>query len=217
MAGMVATKNMNPGERRLEGRVTLVFRPVIIELDGFVGLCLMRNLSSEGMMGEIGGVFAPGAPITVQLNDHRRIGGVIAWSDEGRIGIHFHEPIDLNAAFEEFGSKQVGGLITRAPRLPIRCPGEVILPSLVVGIELVDISQAGVKIRASCLCPGDEVRIRLEGMALRKAIVRWVHMDTAGLSFVSPLGFEELADWALQRQSGPDAPPWGSESPSKND
>lgn len=189
-------------DRRLAGRVSLVFRPVIVELDGFVGLCLMRNLSSQGMMGEIGTVFAPGAPVSVQLSELRRIEGEVVWSDAGRIGIRFHERIEVQAVLAEFGKRQVGGLVSRAPRLPIRCGGEIMFGNLITGIELVDISQGGLKVRASCLCPGDELRVRLEGMPARKAVVRWTQPDVAGLNFISPLGFEELADWALQRQDG---------------
>ena len=68
-------------------------------------------------------------------------------------------------------------------------------------IRLQDISQRGLKAYIPAVRPADEVTVRLPGIEPRKAIVRWVQFDLAGLSFVRPIAFEVLARWAVDRQS----------------
>ena len=66
------------------------------------------------------------------------------------------------------------------------------------------ISQRGIKAIIPSIRPGEEVLLRLPGMEPRKAVVRWSQFDTAGLNFLRPIAFEELARWAIERQSETD-------------
>ncbi len=67
-------------------------------------------------------------------------------------------------------------------------------------VQLLDISQHGVKACALFLEPGDEVDVKLDGLERRKAVVIWIKSQLAGLKFVRPLGFEDLARWVACQQ-----------------
>lgn len=188
-------------DRRSEGRTKAVYRPVLIETDEFGGFCLVKNLSQGGMMGVVYAQFAAEQPVTVQFHPDHVVTGMIVWSRDGSIGVGFDEKIDVEEILHNLASKYVGRLVNRAPRLPIECRGEVDVDGRALPITVIDISQRGMKAVAAFLRPGEEVVVRLDGMEPHKAQVRWTQGGVAGLNFVRPIGFEDLAKWAIERQS----------------
>lgn len=188
-------------ERRAGNRTTAVYRPVLIEMEEFAGFCLIRNLSPGGLMGVVYAQFAAGQPITVQFHPDHVVTGMIAWAKEQRIGVRFDEEIDVARVLRTLGSQSSDGRLNRAPRLQIHCEGELVAEQRTLPITLQDISQRGIKAAVPLVQPGDEFVVRLEGLEPHKAVVRWTQNGTAGLNFIRPLGFEELAEWVIQRQS----------------
>ena len=186
--------------RRSSQRISLVYRPVLLETDGFAGFCLVRNLSCDGMMGSVYTQFAKGQQVTVQFNPDHVIEAHISWSKDGNVGIQFDEEIDVADLLRRLADKQTGTLINRAPRLHIECDGELELSGRSMPIRLRDISQRGIKAQASFIKPGDEVLVCLPGLEPRKSLVRWTQYGLAGLNFIRPLAFEELATWAIAHQ-----------------
>ncbi|HTN13659.1 MAG TPA: PilZ domain-containing protein [Sphingomonadaceae bacterium] len=189
-------------DRRKGGRTTAVYRPVLLEADGFTGFCLLRNLSPSGMMGVAYADFAVCEAVSVQFMPGHVVTGKVVWSKDGKIGVQFDEEIDLAGSLKNMGSTYIESQLNRAPRLQIRCEGEAMLGDLRVRIEVRDISQRGLKALLPSVRPGDEVTILLPGMEPRKAVVRWSQQDMVGLNFVRPVAFEELARWAIYCQSG---------------
>ncbi len=190
------------GDRRAAERTTSVYRPVLIETAEFGGFCLVRNLSPGGMMGVVYTQFGAEQPVTVQFHPDHVVTGVIVWSKEGRIGIRFNTRIDVDAVLQNLASKSVGTRVNRAPRLPIEYPAEVEIGGRLRRIRLLDISQRGMKAVVNCpMQPGDELVVRLEGLQPHRAEVRWVEDGVAGLNFILPIGFEDLARWVIERQS----------------
>jgi hypothetical protein len=188
-------------ERRTDARTATVFRPVLIETDQFAGFCLVRNLSPHGMRGRVYTSFAQGLPITVQFSPEVVIEGSLIWCKDEHIGVEFDGTIDVEQVLSVLARPLAEGKINRAPRLELQCSGELIIGGRALAIELQDISQRGIKVAASFIESGDEVQVRLAGLE-RKAIVRWTQGGTAGLNFIRPLGFEELAHWVIQQHSG---------------
>ena len=188
------------GERRSGDRAATVFRPVLIETDQFAGFCLVRNLSSSGMSGRVYTSFAEGLEITVQFNPDMIVHGSLIWCRDGHVGIQFDRSLNVELVLSDLARKLIEGKINRAPRLQIRCKGELVIGDRTLVIEVQDISQRGIKAAASFIRPGDEVQVRLEGLE-RKAIVRWTQDGTAGLNFYRPLAFNELAHWVIERQA----------------
>jgi hypothetical protein len=192
--------NSSP-DRRHNQRISSVYRPALIETDEFAGFCLVRNLSSGGMMCSVYTEFAADQPIMVGFNPTNMVEGSIIWSKDGQIGIQFHQQIDVTKLLCALSAKQIGGKLARAPRLPIECDGDLQIEGRLVSISLQDISQRGIKAKVSSMQPGDEVLIRLPGLEATNAIVRWAQSDVAGFNFVHPLSFEQLSTWCIEKQS----------------
>lgn len=201
-------------DRRTEERAATVFRPVLIETEEFAGFCLVRNISPKGMMGDVYTDFASDLPITVQFGCGRVIEGTLLWCRSGRIGVEFAEPIDVADVLAAATKKEIEGRVIRAPRLAIQCSGQLVIGERSLNIQVQDISQRGIKAAASFVQPGDDVWVCLEGLDQRKASVRWTQGGTAGLNFIRPLSFDELAQWVVQRQKKNiwRSPDYGSEN-----
>jgi hypothetical protein len=189
-----------PGDRRVDERTVTIFRPVLIETDGFAGFCLVRNLSANGMMGRVYRQLRDGERAIVRFNGELQVPGKVVWSQEGQVGLNFDVAVDVPSLLAKLANKTVEGRINRAPRLQICCEGELEIEGRTQLIRLIDISQRGLKAQVSLVRQGDEAVIRLDGLDPRKAVVRWTRHGTAGLNFLRPLGFEELAEWAIGRQ-----------------
>jgi hypothetical protein len=187
-------------DRRTAERTATVFRPVLIETDDFAGFCLVRNLSLHGLMGDVYTSFADEQPVTIHFG-HTAITGMLKWCKDARIGIEFDTPISLSEILGAMGARTVEGLINRAPRLQMRCPAEITIGERIRSAEVEDISQRGVRVRAPFMKVNEEVVLQLDGLERRKAIVRWAQAGTAGLNFLQPLNFQQLAQWVVQQQA----------------
>ena len=187
-------------DRRTENRAATVFRPVLVDTNHFGGFCLMRNLSSTGMMGKVYTAFAVGTAVMIQFDDALAVTGVTVWSKDGLIGVRFDEEIDVAEVLSLSRRRANGGKPLRAPRLSIRERAEVVVENRSLQVEVLDISQRGAKVAASILDTEDEVVLVLKGMEPRKAMVRWTQSGIAGLKFHTVLEFEQLADWVIGRQ-----------------
>lgn len=188
------------GERRSEGRIATVFRPILIETEQFAGFCLLRNLSPSGMRGQVYTSCEEGLPIAVQFSPDQIVQGTLIWCKDEHVGVQFDEPVNVERVLSDLGRKLVEGKINRAPRLQIECEAELVIGDRRLAIDVQDISQRGIKAVASFIKPGEEVWVRLDGLE-RKAVVRWTQSRTAGLNFVVPLSFEELAHWVIRQQA----------------
>jgi len=187
-------------ERRSEERTASVFRPILIQTDQFAGFCLLRNLSPNGMRGQVYTSFAEGLPITVEFAPDRTVDGSVIWCKDEHVGIQFDELVDVEQVLGQLARKLIEGKVNRAPRLQIECRAELGFGDRSLPFALQDISQRGIKAATSFVKPGDEVWVRLEGLE-RKAIVRWTQDGIAGMNFLRPLSFEELAHWVIGRQA----------------
>lgn len=184
-------------DQRSDNRTSTVFRPVLVETEELACFCLVRNISVSGLMGEVYTTIAPESSVTLRFEPTSPIEGMVKWCRDGRVGIKFDHAIDVAEVLEAVSARTANGKINRSPRLEIRASGEVIFEQRPIPIEVRDISQKGVKIAATFLRPGEEVDVRLEGMRSRKAVVRWTQHGTAGLNFITPIPFTELAEWVI--------------------
>lgn len=186
-------------ERRSEERITTVFKPVVVRADGFSGFGLMRNMSSKGAMVDLYTELAEGEAVHLVLGD-TITRGKVTWYADGRIGVTFDEPADVAARLSALSCAEEGK-VNRAPRLDLACDGELIIDSRSVAMRLQNISQRGLRALTSFVRFGDVVEVQLPGMGRRKAAVRWVEDGQAGMNFLRPVGFEELALWVLDQQA----------------
>ena len=112
-------------ERRSEERTASVFRPILIQTDQFAGFCLLRNLSPNGMRGQVYTSFAEGLPITVEFAPDRTVDGSVIWCKDEHVGIQFDELVDVEQVLGQLARKLIEGKVNRAPRLQIECRAEL--------------------------------------------------------------------------------------------
>lgn len=201
MAEKHRTVRSRSRERRSEARVATIYRPVLIATNDFTGLCLVRNLSPNGMMCDIYTHLPKGMPLTLSFTPEIVVHGIVLWSSGGRIGVQLNHELDVGATLAHLGPTIVSGKINRPLRLEIPCNGTVIVGDRALDFTLKDISQRGIKARTPFIHPGHQVEVDLPGIERRKAIVRWSQDGFSGLNFLRPLPFEELAQWVIERNA----------------
>jgi hypothetical protein len=189
-----------PPERRSEERAKFsVYRSAVLRWDGFEGLCLIRNISSGGLMGKVHATLEPGQAIELELRSGASVPGRVVWSHALQVGIEFDERIDVHQALNAgFPSPQ--GPVQRMPRLSLPSPATLLNEGTRQIVTLLDLSQGGAKIEASFMRVGDEVVLGVSGLEPHRGVVRWAHNGRAGIAFDNALSFDALARWAIERQ-----------------
>lgn len=187
-------------DRRASRRTTTLYRPVLINTKPVVGFCLLRNISPEGMMGRFFVDLEPNLPVRVQFNPSLEATGRVSWSTDQMIGINFVPTIDVPTVLAGLSTGSVRGKPYRPLRLPIQVAVRIAQNGNEQFAEVQDISQKGLKIRTSGLNLHDEVTVHLDDLNPKKAIVRWIRSDMAGLNFIYPINFDDLGKWVVDRQ-----------------
>jgi len=188
-------------DRRTDDRSKIsVYRSAMLRWGSYEALCLIRNISPGGLMGKLHTALPPGEPVTVEIRSGNHIAGRVAWSADGMIGVQFDEKIDV---LEVLHAPVHGepGMVQRMPRLHIACPVSLVAEGMRVSVNLIDVSQGGVKVEADFLREGDEVVVGVLGIEARRGVVRWAHDGRAGIAFLAAIPFDTLAKWALDRQA----------------
>jgi hypothetical protein len=189
-------------DRRSEERVATIYRPVLIETAEFAGFCLVRNLSSTGMMGQVYTSLAVGTPIEVDIDGEIPVPGQVAWSRDDKIGISFDIQVEVGDVLKRLSHRSHRGNASRAPRLPLQIAATFLVADRPLPVELQDISQKGLKVRTTALTIDDEVTVCLPGLDQRKAVVRWTQAGVAGLNFYRPIPYDQLGEWVIRQQLG---------------
>ncbi|WP_221794063.1 PilZ domain-containing protein [Aquisediminimonas sediminicola] len=184
-------------ERRVAKRHVAIFRPALITAGDFQGICLVRNISTTGMMGHVHIQLPTETPVTIKTHFDYCLAGRVAWSNSVQVGVEFDEPIDVDHTLWLMSQRNLDGFIQRAPRLEVSCQANLQRVDETCRVELLDISQNGAKISGQPLIPGEIVHIIIDGLDSRRANVQWSREGRSGLTFFRTFRFEELAEWAI--------------------
>ena len=183
-------------ERRRSVRHTAVMQIAKIRLGaGREEMCLVRDISTEGLKAEIYIPVEPGTHVEIEVRTGHKLCGNIAWAEPDMIGVSFDEPMPMAAMLAHCSfDERVGAL--RPPRLNVDMNGLLKLGSEERAVRIGNISQAGVQIDArDPLHAGAPCAIALPGLAPRAATVRWWRDDQAGLLLSEPFDYTEFAEW----------------------
>ena len=184
-------------DRREGQRYMTVLQAGKLVTERYQELCLVRNISSAGMMAEIFVPLEIGEQVGVEFKAGTVVGGVVRWVKDGRSGIEFTQKIDVH----EVLAPHRGRLSPRAPRLDIDGVATVEIDEEEIALTVVDISQGGIKVEADeRLEEGLKVVVNIDGLPLRASIVRWVRGGLAGISFNNIMPLSQIAYWAAQQQ-----------------
>ena len=86
-------------QRRAEDRVEVIHRAQMrVERDTLSYPVTVRNLSTQGMMGEGHVPLSSGTRLTVSLPDQGEVAGTVVWVQKPRFGVAFDRSVDPSFA-----------------------------------------------------------------------------------------------------------------------
>ncbi len=160
-------------------------------------LCLIKNVSSGGMLVRAYCHVEPGTRLRVELKEGQNVTGAAAWAAGNNVGITFDKPIDV----VDLLATAMDGPRPRMPRIEIRCFGSIRDGSRVHRLWTHDISQGGMKIESWQPLPlGAPVVVILPGFEPQAGIVRWQNGDCYGVSLNKLLPLPVLVAWLQQKR-----------------
>jgi hypothetical protein len=163
-------------------------------------LCLLRDISAEGLRAEVYIPLEAGTPIEVELRTAHSAAGRVVWTAGKEIGVAFDAPIPA-AAMLAHCSFDEGCANLRPPRLRVAMRGLFRIDAQATIVSIGNISQAGLQIAApEPLAPGLACSITLPRLPARAANICWWRAGHAGLMLVEPFDYAAFAAW---RAGGP--------------
>ena len=188
-------KPVEPSERRRCMRTATVFQVAKIVTERFEELCVLRDVSPGGLKAEVYCPVAAGERIEVELKTEHRVAGTVMWASDGAIGIQFDAEVPMLAMLAHCAFDDRVARI-RPPRLTTALDGTLSVDGEDQAITVLNISQAGMKIRVPAAI-GTDLRgtIVLRELGQRSCTLRWVRGGEAGVLLDEPLSYPEFAEW----------------------
>ena len=183
-----------------EERQVSLYRVGALTVAGRRELCVVRNVSTGGMMLQAYSQIKPGSAIGIEFKHGTQIAGIVKWVRSNSVGVQFDEPIDVEAVLASASE----GLRPRMPRIGIETPVTVRQDGTSFSMGAIDISQGGVCVEGrQALSIGADVVVSIGGLAPEPAVVRWRNGDCYGIGFNRLLSVNTLSEWLRQyRESG---------------
>lgn len=183
-------------ERRRSIRHATVMQIAKLRLaSGEEELCLLRDVSPEGLKAEIYIDIAVGERLEIELRTGHRVSGAVAWTDGRMTGVVFDEVVPMSAMLAHCSFDDRLGKL-RPPRLIVDMPGKMRIDFVEQDVRIGNISQAGLQIDApEPLQPGTPCAITLPGLSPRPATIRWCRDGQAGLLLGVPFDYIAFANW----------------------
>jgi hypothetical protein len=164
-------------------------------------LCRIRNLSSGGLMAEVHVPLAEDDPVQIELKAGDQLSGRVRWTREGRMGIAFDQPIEVNETLARATVRTVEQGLVRAPRFAVDCPVELRRDGRRFAGRLINVSQGGARLETDFEPEKDQLlTLHIPGLPERQGGVRWVGGGAIGLSFLEPFAFDELGVWLVEQR-----------------
>ena len=187
----------NPADdRRQSIRHAAVNQVAKIRLNsGREELCLLRDISAEGLRAEIYIPLEVGAQICVELRTAHSARGRIVWVRGDEIGVSFEEAIPAAAMLAHCSFDQNAAKL-RPPRLKVNLRGLLRIDDQAKMVDIGNISQAGLQIAApEPLRANTACTIVLSGLPARGATICWWREGAAGLMLAEPFDYATFAQW----------------------
>ena len=158
-------------------------------IDGRRELCLVRNVSSGGMLIRPYSPLELGTRVSIELKQGESFSGSVQSSDRCVVAVAFDQPIDALALLRVSGT----GPQPRMPRIDLNRAAWVRNDGDVYRTRALNISQGGIRLMATEELPiGAKVTVSLPGLAPSEGLVKWRVDDEYGVGFHRILAIEEL-------------------------
>lgn len=188
-------------DRREAPRHKTIMRVGLLHGAGYTSLCLVRNISSGGLMARVYRDMMVGERIAVELREGQILSGDVAWSRDCYVGITFDVDVDVEGILASpWVSEQ--GKRPRLPRIEVERPARLRVGSRFYAARLHNISQCGAKVElGKPLDSWGDAALSLADLPPLKSQIRWMYDKCIGISFNERLPVDVLALW-LNNQPG---------------
>ena len=155
-------------------------------------LCLIKNISSGGMMIKAYCPIETGTRISIELKHGEPVSGTALWAEGDAIGVRFDQPVDVLALL----TWSSDGPRPRMPRVEVDSVAWVREGAVVHRTRAINVSQGGIRVEAvQPLTIGADVTVSLNGLEPIAGIVRWNEDGGYGITFNRVLPLAGLVDW----------------------
>ena len=185
-----------PGpERRRQERQLTILRVGTLELEGRRELCLIRNVSTGGLMAHVYTDLRSDQPVVVEFKSNQRIAGRVVWAENGNAGIAFDAPVDI-AELLANPPQLANGWRPRLPRVEVDRLATLRVGAETHWVQLRDVSQGGAKLETDApVEPGAQAVLTMEHFRPVHGTVRWRRDGACGIAFNQLIPFEDLIAW----------------------
>lgn len=181
-----------PGDRRDDQRHLTLLRVGAMTVEGRRELCLIKNISSGGMLIRPYCALAEGTALVIELKSGMAVPGTVAWTEDGNAGVEFAQPVDVLDLLAPADSAPR----PRMPRVQIDCYATVRDGATVHRLRVCDVSQGGLKLAGDVrLDRSADLAVTLPGFPTQAATVRWSGNGFIGVTFNRLLALPELVEW----------------------
>lgn len=191
-----------PEERRQARRHVTVLRVAKLQTPRSEELCLVRNISSGGLMAHIYSELNIGELVSAEFKSGQSVSGRVLWRRDGLAGVKFDEPVDAAKILADNHDYAPSSQQPRAPRVGIDVKARIRVGARYYAVTLCNISQAGGRVSpGEPLEKGEKLILMLNGLPPIAGSVRWRDKEHAGIAFDNPIAFEALARWVPTMQA----------------
>ena len=189
-------------DRRDDKRHKAILRIGIVRSRFGNDLCLVKNLSSGGLMARVHRVMPIDEALTFELREGQRLDGTLRWARDGHIGVEFVEPISVETILAVQDNWACGNR-PRTPRVAIDQSADLMVADHHYPVVLRNISLggAGIALPEPIKIIGP-VQLAIPGLQIVHGQIRWSRDDISGMSFNQALSFDRLAAWVTARPPG---------------
>jgi hypothetical protein len=177
-------------EKRSGERFTLLIRTAKLVAPSGEYLCVIRDVSQEGLKARLFQPLPVDEPLDIELatGDRERVEPI--WQQGDLAGFRFTTRVPL----ERLLAAAPPGRKKRPVRLHVALPVRVVVNGQSLAADFRDISQHGASLEcAAHLAVGQRVHLECEGLPPLDARVRWRRQPHYGVIFEQTFRFDELA------------------------
>jgi hypothetical protein len=189
-------------DRRVGSRALSILRVGRVVWDGEDQLCVVRNISSGGVMFECLHPPAVGQRLLIELRSDKQMTGEVRWSRDTRAGIQFDREINVEQMLREDRSPLLR-VRPRSPRFARRGSARLIVNGETIAAEVADISVSGMSCRPELpIRMGEPLVAVFDEVGATNAELRWVRGDMVGVRFEKSLPWKPFQLWLDQAPRG---------------
>ena len=194
--------------RRIHHRYVMVLRDGFLHTGSERVECVVRNISSDGLMARVYRPIELGDCVRIELAGGHLLEGTVLWIRDWEVGVAFSDPVDVETLLAQPWVTEGDGDRRRTRRVEAECP-----VTLKVGMRfyygrLCDLSPKGARVRTQgALKTLGNAVLTLPDLPPLPASIRWVSGRECGLAFAEPVPVAALGRWLQERGfSGLDDP-----------